>query len=94
MDMGGQPGYLVYSADGSKLDSFDELPEWLRKEINELIPLYKHAPTCLLKARNTSSWSYFARHKSEYDKGARFPIPAPLKDEPCEEDNTTPKPKP
>ena len=88
MDMGDQAGYLVYSADGSKLESFEELPKWLQDEMKTRIPLYQHAPKCFLKARNVSSWSYFARHKANYDKGEQFPVPAPIKDEPCVEDPT------
>ena len=86
MAMGKLPGYLLYSADGSKLASFDNLPAWLREELSEQLPLYRHAPRCFLEGRNTSSWTYFARHKEAYEAGKRFPLPAPVKDEPCQEE--------
>ena len=76
----------MYSADGSKLQSFEELPQWLQKEIKERIPLYEHAPTCLLKRRNTSSWTYFMENTQAYLEKKRFPLPAPLKQEECQPD--------
>ena len=94
MAMGDRPGFLVYSADGSKVSSFQDLPEWLRREIRTELPLYEHAPECYLKARNVSSWSYFARYKADYDAGARFPRPAPLKAETCEAPPPAPAPEP
>ena len=44
MKMGNKPGQLIYSAQGLKIDSFSELPEWLQAEINNRLPLYKEAP--------------------------------------------------
>ena len=88
MDMDHQEGFLVYSADGSKLKSFEELPKWLQDEINQVLPLYKHAPTCLLARRNTSSWTYFTENYQAYSDGKRFPLPAPFKEEKCQEDSS------
>ena len=64
------------------------------KKCELLVELYEHAPECYLKARNVSSWSYFARYKADYDAGARFPRPAPLKAETCEAPAPAPAPEP
>ena len=91
MAMGNRPGFLVYSADGGKVNSFEDLPQWLKQEIKENIPLYSSAPRCYLKSRNTSSWTYFARHKSAYVAGQRFPLPAPIKTEICQDELDSPQ---
>ena len=85
MDMEEQEGYLVYSADGSKLKSFTELPAWLQKEIKTHLPRYEHAPTCLLDRRNTSSWTYFDQNFEAYKQKKRFPLAAPVVKEKCRE---------
>jgi len=80
---GPRPGQLVYSAHGRRVASVDELPAVLRAELADRVPLYAHAPPCVLDARNETSWTYFARHFAEYRAGARFPLAAPVADEPC-----------
>lgn len=74
MNMGARPGQLVYSAHGRKLAAFAELPTSLREEISARLPLYRHAPRCIVDARNVTSWTYFAQHLAEYRAGARFPV--------------------
>ena len=83
MKMKDAPGMLIYSARGSKLKSFAELPSLLQQEINTRMPLYKSAPYCKLVLRNETSWSYFAKHLSEYLANANFPLPAPEEPDVC-----------
>ena len=77
MKMGNKPGQLIYSAQGLKINSLSELPEWLRAEINNRIPLYKDAPTKILEVENITSWKYFKQHFPDYLARARFPLPTP-----------------
>lgn len=77
MKMGNQPGYLIYSATGKKVNSMDELPEWLQNEINTRLPLYKDAPAAKLDTDDISSWLYFKQHFDEYLAGEIFPIATP-----------------
>lgn len=85
MKMKGKPGHLVYSATCKKLLHFEKLSPLLQKEINSRLPLYREAPRCLLAAKNETSWTYFRKHFQEYLKGERFPLPAPVIDESCQE---------
>ena len=75
MKMGNRPGQLIYSAQGLKIHSFSDLPEWLQAEINNRVPLYKHAPTEIIEGGNITSWKYFKQHFEDYLAGARFPLP-------------------
>lgn len=83
MAMGDRPGYLVFSADGAKVEGFEQLPELLQQEIETQLPRYARAPTCWIDARNETSWSYFARHLQAYLDGERFPRPAPETPDRC-----------
>lgn len=74
MAMGDRPGWLVYSAHGRRVSSLDELPPALRDVIAR-VPLYAHAPRCIVPGRNITSWTYFAAHLAEYQAGAAFPVP-------------------
>ncbi|MBC8120280.1 MAG: DUF1838 domain-containing protein [Gemmatimonadaceae bacterium] len=76
MKMGTRPGSLVYTAQGSKVQSFEDLPELLKEEINARLPLYRSAPLCRLAAPNATSWNYFIRYFDAYLRAERFPIPA------------------
>jgi hypothetical protein len=78
MQMGDRPGVLLYRASGRKLGSLDELPAFLRAELRDRLPLFAHAPTCVVDARNQTSWTYFAAHLADYLAGAEFPRPAPV----------------
>ena len=75
MKMGNKPGQLIYSAQGLKLNSFSELPEWLQEEKNNRVPLYNEAPTTILDKENITSWKYFKQNFADYLAGARFPLP-------------------
>lgn len=83
MAMGDRPGYLVVSARGQKVD-YAALPPVLRDEIAQRVPLFRHAPTCVVAARNESSWTYFAKHLDAFRARERFPIAAPVQIETCE----------
>lgn len=74
MDMGEHPGELIFSASGSKLFEFECLPELIRRQISEKIPLYKHAPEYDASARNVTSWAYFQRNFAAYRQGGEFPL--------------------
>ncbi|MBH8566818.1 DUF1838 domain-containing protein [Nostoc sp. CENA67] len=75
MKMGDRPGNLIYSAAGSKVDSFTELPQLLQDEINNRIPLYKQAPKTYLDGEDMTSWLYFQKHFQAYLAGEIFPLP-------------------
>ena len=77
MAMGERPGRLVFSADGAKLETFEDLPGALRREIETNSPSYAHAPSCWIDAPNETSWSYFERHLQDYLAGESFPRPRP-----------------
>ncbi|MCE9576184.1 MAG: DUF1838 domain-containing protein [Deltaproteobacteria bacterium] len=83
MAMGDRPGLLVYVAHGARVDGFEALPAILRDEISARVPLYRHAPRCIVRDRNETSWTYFARHRAEYEAGARFPIAEPDAPDAC-----------
>ncbi|MGD2182482.1 DUF1838 domain-containing protein [Lusitaniella coriacea] len=76
MKMGTKPGQLVYSAHGSKVNDFGELPQWLQEELDYRLPSYKKAPTTKLNQENMTSWRYFKRHFDAYLAGEHFPLSA------------------
>jgi hypothetical protein len=75
MKMGANPGHLIYSAYGSKANSFTDLPQLFQDEINNRIPLYKNAPQSLLDVEDMTSWLYFQKHFDAYLAGEIFPLP-------------------
>ncbi len=83
MAMGERPGLLVYVAHGARVDGLAALPAILRDELATRLPLYRHAPRCVVRDRNETSWTYFARHLAAYQAGARFPIAAPDTPDAC-----------
>lgn len=84
MKMGDAPGQLVFSIASRKVANFAELDPLLRAEIEERLPLFKEAPTCKTTLPNGNSFVSFVRDFDAYLAGARFPLPAPLRSEPCE----------
>lgn len=74
MKMGDRPGYLIYSASGSKVNDFTELPQLIQDEINTRLPLYKEAPKAVLDAEDMTSWLYFKKHFQTYLAGGIFPL--------------------
>ena len=61
MEMGGRHGNLYFNAVGKKLESFDQLPAVMLKEITDNYPAYT-APPPLDDARpNETSWTYMKK---------------------------------
>lgn len=81
MKMGNYPGQLIYSASGSKVKRFAELPQLLQDEINTRVPLYKEAAKSKLDTEDMTSWLYFKQHFDAYLAGEIFPIPAPAEED-------------
>ena len=77
MNMGFMEGNLLWSAIGSKTSS-ENLPEWLKKEINQRLPLYLKAPDCYLDKPNETSWTKFRDEFIEFKRGRKFPLEAPI----------------
>ncbi len=75
MKMGNRAGHLIYSACGSKANSFTDLPQLLQDEINTRVPLYKDAAKSSLDQEDMTSWIYFKKHFESYLAGEQFPIP-------------------
>jgi hypothetical protein len=78
-----RPGYLVLTAHGRKARSAAELPGPIQRVIAARVPLYLHAPACVLPGRNETSWTYFARHFARYRAGGAFPVEAPPRPTEC-----------
>ncbi|CAN1211120.1 DUF1838 domain-containing protein [Tumidithrix helvetica PCC 7403] len=76
MKMGDRSGQLIYSAYGSKVSGFSELPQLLQDEMNTRVPLYKNAPASFLDVEDLTSWLYFQKHFDAYLAGETFPLPA------------------
>lgn len=77
MKMGDRPGYLIYSAYGSKASGLTQLHPLLQDEINHRVPLYKQAPKTFDDGEDMTSWLYFQKHFPAYISGEIFPIPVP-----------------
>lgn len=83
MKMKGKPGFLVLNYTGSKTDVFEELHPIIKELIEHRLPLFREAPTCRLQRSIATSWSRFEEIFDAYLRGEEFPLPAPLKEEPC-----------
>jgi len=83
MKMKGKPGFLVLNYTGSKTDVFEELYPTIKAIIEERMPLFREAPSCRLDRSIATSWSRFEEQFDAYLRGEEFPLPAPMKDEPC-----------
>ena len=77
MKMGDRPGQLIYSAYGSKVSGFEQLPQLLQAEINTRVPLYKNAPKSFLDVEDITSWLYFKNNFDAYLAGKTFPLAQP-----------------
>lgn len=80
MKMGKQPGQMIYSATGSKVGGFTELPQLLQTEINHRVPLYKQAPKTFVEGKDMTSWLYFKQNFSAYLARETFPLPVAEED--------------
>ncbi|MBD2194311.1 MULTISPECIES: DUF1838 domain-containing protein [Calothrix] len=76
MKMSDRTGQLIYSAIGSKVHNFTDLPQLLQDEINTRVPLYRDAPKSYLEGEDMTSWLNFQAHFDAYLAGEIFPIPA------------------
>ncbi len=74
MKMGDRSGSLVYSAWGSKVINYTDLPPLLQTEINPHLTLYQDAPLQKLNQADMTSWLYFKQHFQAYLNGDSFPI--------------------
>ncbi|MBK9953728.1 MAG: DUF1838 family protein [Rhodocyclaceae bacterium] len=63
MKMGQAPGYLIYSGQGRKYSSFDELPAPVQAYTRKHHPSYVTAPDSYYQP-NETSWSYYAKLKT------------------------------
>ncbi len=62
MKMGTAPGYLIYSGQGRKYATFDELPAKIREYTRKHYPTYVTAPDSFYQP-NETSWTYYAKLK-------------------------------
>lgn len=74
MQMSNRPGSMLFTANGHKV-AFGDLPDWLQTDITSRLPLYRHAPRCMLALEDSTSWSYFGKHFDAYLAGDQFPVP-------------------
>jgi hypothetical protein len=61
MKMSGRTGIVYFHTFGKKLDSYDELPESIKVEIETNYPIYNKPPPTDDKRRNETSWTYFKK---------------------------------
>ena len=61
MEMNGREGLMYFNAQGAKLDSWDDLPRLMKKEIADNYPEYRHAPPGDDDRRNETSWTFFKK---------------------------------
>ncbi|MCS6807428.1 MAG: DUF1838 family protein [Bacteroidota bacterium] len=62
MEMGDRIGYLIFSGNGKKLKSFEQMPEEIKKEIRTNYSLYEHAPPLDDTRPNETSWTVFKKY--------------------------------
>lgn len=62
MKMGAAPGYLLYSGQGRKYATFDELPEKIKDYTRKHYPAFATAPE-RFQAPNETSWTHYAKRK-------------------------------
>ncbi|CDN10127.1 hypothetical protein RintRC_3732 [Richelia intracellularis] len=72
---------MIYSGYGSKVNSFEELPELLQEQLSNNVPLYKEAAKGFLYVEDITSWLSFQLHFEDYLAGKTFPFPAKSEDE-------------
>ena len=59
MKMGGRSGMMIFTTVGGRLDSWDDLPDLIKKEIRANYPEYDKPPPLDDARPNVTSWSYF-----------------------------------
>ena len=65
MKMGDRDGLVVFHTAGMRLDSWDQLPEVVRREIETHYPIYKVPPPLDDPRPNETSWTVFKRFIDE-----------------------------
>jgi hypothetical protein len=70
MKMGGREGLLVHYMGGLRINSFDELPGWMKDEVRANYPAYTRPPPTDDTRPNETSWTVFkdwidAKRKTE-----------------------------
>jgi hypothetical protein len=61
MEMSGRAGLIYMHAAGRKLDSYEQLPELMRKTIETDYPEYRTPPAGSDTRENETSWTYFKK---------------------------------
>ncbi len=61
MEMGDRAGLMYFHTAGRKLDSFEQLSEQMRAEIERNYPEYVNPPPLDDQRRNETSWSFFRK---------------------------------
>lgn len=59
MKMGGRTGMMIFSTVGGRVDTWDDLPDRMKREIRENYPEYDEPPPLDDDRPNVTSWSYF-----------------------------------
>ena len=62
MEMGDRHGNLIFSAVGTRLSSWDDLPTSIKQEIETNYPLYQSAPPLDDQRPNQTSWTNFKQY--------------------------------
>lgn len=70
MKMGQAPGTLLYSGNGRKYASFEELPEQLREYTRKHYPKFTDAPPSFYQP-NETSWSYYRKLREAEAKAGK-----------------------
>ena len=60
MHMSDRPGQLLYHGRGRKLSGYEELPEWIKVEVDAHDPAFARAPSEFTEP-NETSWTYYKR---------------------------------
>lgn len=61
MQMGSRTGMMIFSTVGGRVNSFADLPDSIRKEIEANYPAYKEPPPLDDARPNETSWSYLKK---------------------------------
>ncbi len=62
MEMGSRVGSVMYHGAGKRVRSFEDLPDTLRRVIDERYPEYRQPPPVDDTRPNETSWSFYKKH--------------------------------
>jgi hypothetical protein len=69
MGMEQREGLMIYHARSDRLESFEQLPEQIKKEVREKYPLYMTAPTEVDPTKpNETSWTFYEKEMQKRKK--------------------------